>query len=152
MFSNTFNTEAGATPTIRAVWLSHHQPGQLDRCVIIGGRHVCRRCLVLWPLTLVAFALALAGARWPRSADDLLLVVLPLPAVAEFVLEHAGRWPYRPGVQVAVSVPLAAALGAGFDRYVHRPGDTLWWSVVVVYGAVCAGAAVLANRRALAGR
>jgi len=87
--------------------------------------------------------------RWPRSADDLLLVVLPLPAVVEFVLEHAGRWPYRPGVQAAVSVPLAAALGVGLDRYVHRPDDTLWWSVVAVYGTVCAGAAYLAGRRAV---
>jgi hypothetical protein len=152
MFSNTFNTEAGAAPTIRAVWLSHHQPDQLDRCVVIGGRHVCRRCLVLWPLTFLALALALTGVRWPRSADDLLLVLLPLPAVVEFVLEHAGRWPYRPVVQVAVSVPLAAALGVGLDRYLHRPGDSLWWSVVVVYGAVCTGAALLANRRSPARR
>ena len=149
MFSTPFNTEAGATPTIRSVWLSHHQPDQLDRCAVIGGRHVCRRCLLLWPLTFVAFGLALAGIKWPRSADDLLLVLLPLPAAFEFVLEHAGRWPYRRGVQAAVTVPLAAALGVGLDRYVHRPGDTLFWSVVVVYGAVCAGAAWLANQRAV---
>jgi hypothetical protein len=148
MFSHPFNT----TPADPPVWLSHHQPGQLDRCLVIGGRHVCRRCLLLWPLAFVVFALALAGARWPRSADDLLLVLLPLPAVAEFVLEHAGRWPYRAARQLALTVPLAAALGVGFDRYVHRPGDSLFWSVVVVYGAVCAGAALLANRRVTAGR
>ncbi len=147
MFSTPFNTEAGAAPTMRSVWLSHHQPGQLDRCAVIGGRPVCRRCLVLWPLTFIALGLSFAGVRWPRSADDLLLVVLPLPAVVEFVLEHAGRWPYRPAVQVAVSVPLAAALGVGFDRYLHHPGDGLWWSVVAVYGTVCLGAALLANRR-----
>jgi hypothetical protein len=152
MFSTPFNTEAGATPTMRAVWLSHHHPDQLERCVVIGGRPVCRRCLFLWPLTFVALCLSFAGVRWPRSADDLFLVVLPLPAVAEFVLEHAGRWPYRRRLQALVSVPLAAALGVGFDRYLHHPGDGLWWSVVGVYGAVCLGAAVLANRRALARR
>jgi len=145
MFSHPFNTEAAPAP----IWLTHHQPGQLDRCARIGGLPVCRRCLLLWPLTFAAFALALAGVRWPRSADDLMLVVLPLPAVAEFVLEHAGRWTYRRRRQALVSVPLAAALGVGLDRYVHRPGDSLWWSVVVVYGAVCVGAALLANKRAV---
>jgi hypothetical protein len=152
MFSNTFNTEAGTAPTLRRLWLSHHQAAQLDRCAVIAGRHVCRRCLLLWPLTFAALGLAMAGLRWPRSADDLLLVVLPLPAVVEFVLEHAGRWRYRWARQLAVTVPLAAALGVGFDRYLHRPGDSLWWSVVAVYGVVCAGAAALANRRTVGGR
>ena len=81
-----------------------------------------------------------------------LLVLLPLPAIVEFVLEHAGRWPYRPGVQAAVTVPLAAALGVGFDRYVHRPGDGLWWSVVAVYGGVCVAAAYLADQRTAGSR
>jgi len=143
MFSHPFNTTSADAP----VWLSHHQPGELDRCVVVAGRPVCRRCLVLWPLTFVAFVLAAANAVWPASADDLLLVVLPLPAAVEWVLEHAGRWGYRAARQVALSVPLAAALGVGLDRYVHRPGDTLFWSVVVVYGGVCAGAALLAARR-----
>jgi hypothetical protein len=138
-------TGSGGTP----LWLSHHQPDELDRCVVVGGRHACRRCLLLWPLTFVAFALALAGVRWPRSADDLLLVVLPLPAVLEFVTEHVGRLPYRPRLQAAVTVPLAAALGVGFDRYVHHPGDTLWWAVVAVYGGVCAASAFSARRRVL---
>ena len=138
-------TGPGDTP----LWLSHHQPDELDRCAVVAGRHVCRRCLLLWPLTFVVFALALAGVRWPRGADDLLLVLLPLPAVLEFVLEHGGHLPYRPGLQAAVTVPLAAALGVGFDRYVHRPGDTLWWAVVAVYGGVCTASAVSARRRVL---
>src|ERR1700730_7352700 len=135
---------SGGTP----LWLSHHPPGQLDRCVTVGGRHVCRRCLLLWPLTFVALALALAGARWPRSAEGMLLVLLPLRAVVEFVFEHAGRWPYRPRLQAVLTVPLAAALGVGFDRYLDHNGDSLWWTVVAVYGTVCAGAAFAAQRRA----
>ena len=58
MFSTPFNTEAGTPPTMRAVWLSHHQPDHLDRCVVVGGRLVCRRCLALWPLTFVALCLS----------------------------------------------------------------------------------------------
>ena len=62
------------------LWLSHHAPADLDRCVTVGGHHVCRRCLLLWPLTFAILALAAAGVRWPRGADGLLLVLLPLPA------------------------------------------------------------------------
>jgi len=130
------------------LWLSHHAPADLDRCVTVGGHHVCRRCLLLWPLTFAVLVLAGAGIRWPRGADGLLLVLLPLPAVAEFVFEHAGRWGYRPGRQAAFTALLAAALGVGLDRYLHRPGDALWWTVTVVYGAVCAGAALAAHGRA----
>ena len=134
------------------LWLSHHAPADLDRCVTIGGHHVCRRCLLLWPLTFAVLVLAGAGIRWPRGADGLLLVLLPLPAVAEFVFEHAGRWGYRPGRQAAFTALLAGALGVGLDRYLHHPGDALWWTVTLVYGVVCAGAALAAQRRATATR
>ena len=36
------------------MWLSHHWPSDYDRCAVVAGRHVCRRCLVLYPLALVA--------------------------------------------------------------------------------------------------
>src|ERR1700676_2364789 len=130
------------------LWLSHHQPDHLDRCATVRGHKVCRRCLELWPLAFVALALALAGVRWPRADDGLLLVILPLPAVVEFVLAPPGRLSYRPRRQALLTVPLAAALGVGFERYLHHPGDTVWWTVAVVYGAVCAGAAFAAQRRA----
>ena len=133
------------------LWLTHHQPAELDRCVKVGGHHVCRRCLLLWPLTFTVLVLAFAGVRWPRAADGLLLVVLPIPAVAEFVFEHAGRWSYRPARQTVVTAALAAALGVGLDRYLHHPADALWWTVSLVYGGVCVGAAVAAQLRATPG-
>src|SRR5438270_6060583 len=103
-------------PTVRMpMWLSHHYPEDYDRCVRVGNRYICRRCLVLYPVAFLAMALALAGARWPKSLDSVLLVVLPLPAVAEFVLEHLGAIGYRPRFQAAVTVPLGVALGVGFE-------------------------------------
>ena len=35
---------------MNALLLSHHPPGQYDRCIRIGRHHVCRRCAVLYPL------------------------------------------------------------------------------------------------------
>jgi hypothetical protein len=139
-------TSRGA-PGRSPMWLSHHHPSEHDRCVVVGGVPVCRRCLLLYPLAFLTLSLAAAGARWPRSLDPVLLVVLPLPAVAEFVLEHLRRIPYRPAWQAVVTVPLAAALGVGFDRYLHHHGDALWWGTVAVYGGVCFAAALVAARR-----
>lgn len=125
------------------LWLTHHSARDQDRCALIGRVTVCRRCLLLWPLTYVVLALALIGVRWPASADPVMLVALPVPAVAEFVLEHWGHLTYRPRLQAAVTVPLALALGAGLERYVHHPGDGLFWWVVIVDTSICLTAAYL---------
>ncbi len=129
------------------LWLSHHYPADYGRCVLIGGKRVCRRCLVLYPIAFVALALALAGVRWPTSLDAVLLVLLPLPAVAEFLAEHLGSGGYRPQLQVPATVPLGIALGVGFDRYLDRQTDPLFWGVVVVYGGACFAALLVGARR-----
>jgi hypothetical protein len=127
---------------VTALWLSHHWPEQYDRCTPVGGRNVCRRCLVLYPLVLAVLVAALAGATWPSSWDPVLLVVLPLPAVVELCGEQLGWWTYQPRRQVAVTVPLAVGLGKGFARYLEQPGDGLFWAVVVTYAALCLAAVV----------
>jgi len=130
------------------MWLAHHYPEDYDRCVLVGRTHVCRRCLVLYPIAFGVLALALAGVRWPASLDAWLLPLLPLPAVVEFVGEHLGWFPARPLVQVAVTIPLGVALGAGFYRYLHHPADPLWWAVVIGYGGLCFASVLLGARRA----
>ena len=47
-------TEQANTAVDTPMWLSHHWPSGYDRCTVIAGRHVCRRCLVLYPVALVA--------------------------------------------------------------------------------------------------
>ena len=125
------------------MWMAHHYPEDYDRCVLIGRSHICRRCLVLYPLAFAVLALAGAGVRWPHPLDPWLLVLLPLPGVVEFVAEHRGWVGYHPVVQSLLTVPLAVALGVGFDRYLHHPGDLLFWGVVVAYGGVCAASALI---------
>jgi hypothetical protein len=136
-----------ADESISPLWLAHHYPDDYDRCVVIGRSHVCRRCLALYPVAFAVMALALAAGRGPSAADPWLLVLLPLPSVVEFVLEHLGAIRHQPVRQVVLTVPLAVALGIGFARYLHRPTDPLFWAVVVGYAGICLVATVVGARR-----
>jgi hypothetical protein len=139
-------TDELADRHITAMWLAHHYPEDYDRCVRIGRAHVCRRCLVLYPLALATMVVALAVGAPTGSGSGLLavaMVVLPIPAVAEFVLEHRGVLKYHPARQIAVTVPLGIGLGCGFARYLRAPGDLVFWAVVVVYVGICLAAALL---------
>ena len=137
-----------AEETISPMWMAHHYPEDYDRCFLIGRSHVCRRCLVLYPVAFAVLALCGAAVRWPRPLDPWLLILLPLPGVIEFVAEHVGLVGYHPWLQVALAVPMGVALGVGFDRYLHHPADLLFWGVVVVYGGICLAAALLGGRHA----
>lgn len=128
------------------LWLSHHFPEDYDRCVVIGDRHVCRRCLVLYPLAFAVMALSSLGP-WPGALDGWLLVLLPLPALVELVLEHLGAVRYQPARQIALTVPLAVALGRGFAIYVDDPTSRLFWGVVLAYGGIGVGTSLWAARR-----
>jgi len=121
---------------ITPLWLAHHYPEDYGRCVRIGRSHVCRRCLVLYP---VAFVVMVATAGWePSTTVDVLLVAgLPLPGVVEFVAEHLGAVRYSPPRQVVVTVALGAGLGRGLARYLADRADPPFWSVVIGYGVVC---------------
>jgi hypothetical protein len=128
----------GAPPVADTpMWLSHHWPSDYDRCAVVAGRHVCRRCMVLYPAALVAAVLASTGATWPDRLDGWLCWLLPLPAVVEFVGEQLGLLRHRPARLVVTTLLLAAACGNLYARYLDDPGDTLVWSVVITYGGAC---------------
>jgi hypothetical protein len=121
----------GAERTISPMWLAHHYPEDYDRCLWTGRNHVCRRCIVIWPVAFFVLGLALVGVRWPSNLDVALVILLPVPAVIEFVLEHLGVIEYHAVLQMWLTVPMAVALGIGFDRYLHRPTDPLFWGVTI---------------------
>lgn len=129
------------------LWLSHHHDDQLDRCVVVGGHHVCRRCLWFWPAVFAVVALSLAGFRWPTAIDPVLLVLLPVPVVVEWWLEQLQVVAYSPTRQVMLSLLAAPAVGVGLARYLETPGDRLFWSVVGAYAVVCAVPALIRWRR-----
>jgi hypothetical protein len=140
-------TERPAEHSVTPLWLSHHFPEQYDRCVTIGSTHVCRRCLVLYPLAFAVMFLSLGGVHWSSSLDGVLLVLLPAPAAIEFVAEQLGLVRYQPLRQMLVTIVLAVGLGRGFAIYLREPGSLLFWGVVLGYGAVCVAALVWRIRR-----
>lgn len=133
------------------MWLSHHWPDGYERCAVVGGRHVCRRCLVMYPVAVVVAVLAGLGPWWPTRWDGWLIVLLPLPAVVEFVADNVGLVRYAPMRQMAVTALGAVAAGAGYLRYLDRPGDPLVWGTVVTYGVICVGASLIGHPRSSLG-
>lgn len=129
------------------MWLSHHWPGQYDRCAVVGGLHVCRRCLVLYPLALVTGILVGLGSWWPHGLDATVLWLFPLPGVVEFVLDNLGRIRYSPLRQVVLSAFGAVAAGVGYVRYLDHTTDRLVWTVVGVYTATCVAGVVVGQLR-----
>ena len=47
------------------MWLSHHHRENYDRCTVVAGRHVCRRCLWFYPVCFATTLLSLDGVHWP---------------------------------------------------------------------------------------
>jgi hypothetical protein len=125
------------------LWLSHHWPSQQDRCTLVRGRWVCRRCAVLYPLALVAAAVHAWLWTWPERLDPWFLWLLPLPAVVEFLGEQFGLVRHSPGRLVLFSVPLAVACGRLYVRYLDDLTDPLVWSVVIAYGGACLASVLL---------
>jgi len=93
------------------MWLSHHWPGDEDRCARIGQRHVCRRCLFMYPVAAVAAVLSAVGWFWPRRLDGAALWLLPAPAVADFVADNLGLARYSARRQAVLSAIGALAAG-----------------------------------------
>lgn len=122
------------------MWLAHHHREHLDRCVRVGHTAVCRRCIVLYPCVLVCWALWL---WWSPSASTLVLAtwVLPLPMLADWVLEHLRRLRASPARLTAVTVLSAPGLAAMLALHTQEPLDPRALVPAAVFGAVALGAA-----------
>jgi hypothetical protein len=127
------------------MWLSHHWPEDHGRCIPVRGRMVCRRCLVLYPTSLLVVIVFGLWLPWPHRLDPWLLWLLPLPAVAELAGEQLGI--LRPNARrlVAATVPLGIACGRLYLRYLDDRTDALVLAVVGVYGGLCALLVVFAG-------
>ena len=119
---------------IRPMLLSHHYYGHEDRCVTLGRVHVCRRCMVLYPIAFAVLFLSAGGVGWPTRFDQLLLLLLPAPVAIEYVLEQLGHLRYNARRQVLVTMVAAPALGRAFHRYLSQPDDASIRWVLAGYG------------------
>ncbi|MEM8707560.1 MAG: hypothetical protein AAGE98_13940 [Actinomycetota bacterium] len=116
------------------MWHAHHWPDEYERCVHVGGRPICRRCLTLYPAA-VAVAIAYLGGLllWPVSADPWLIWALCLPATADFVLEQLGVIRYSARRQVVTTALLAPALGRGMGYELADTWSWEFWGPVLVF-------------------
>ena len=130
-----------------SIALSHHLPHEHDRCVVVGSRRVCRRCLVLYPIAFATMFITLAGFGWSTSLDPVLFFVLPFPVAAEFVAEKLGTLRYSAQRQIVLSAIAAPALGTGLARHIRVPFDGWFVAMVLTFGGVCAIAHVVATSR-----
>ena len=128
------------------IWMSHHWPDQYDRCVLVGHRHVCRRCIVMYPIAFVVAGLSVAGWALPSPWSQLALLLLPLPALVEFVGEHRRAWTYAPTRHTVFSALQGLGMGVGFGRYLDTPTDPWFWAVGIVYSLVALVAALTAPK------
>jgi len=134
----------------RVMWRTHHHSDQYDRCVVIGGRHVCRRCLTLYPTSLVVAALSLIGVTlWPAQYDLWLIWGLCIPASIEFVLEQIGVVRYSARRQIWVTVLVALALGRGVAFELETRWSWEFWGPVLVFSTAWFVAAVAGSRRSV---
>ena len=129
----------------RRLWRTHHWPHRYERCAVVAGRHVCRRCLWFYSIALLTMLAAFAGlSPWPTSWDGILVWVLSVPATIEFAGGELAGWRYDPKRQVAVTSILGLAVGRGFAAAVETPGSPIFWGPAIVFGSVWFAVAVLA--------
>lgn len=133
----------------RNLWLAHHWPADYaERCVVLGGRPVCRRCAALYPLGfLMAFLVLAVGPPWPASWDPWAVWLLSLPATAAYIGESLGLLRYSSRWQVATTLAAALAFGRALGAELADPGQWLFWGPITVFGGTWFAATVVAHRR-----
>ena len=118
----------------RGIWLSHHWPDEHDRCVIVAGRPVCRRCLALYPLALAVALASLGGlAPWPQSLDLWIIWALCVPATLDFASEQLELVAFSPRRQLVTTLLLAPAVGRGFAHELDDRWSPEFWGPVLVF-------------------
>jgi hypothetical protein len=132
----------------RNLWLAHHWPAQYaERCVVVGGRPVCRRCAALYPLSVVMAVLALvAGPPWPPAWEPWPVWVLSLPATIAFTGEALGWFRYAPRWQVGTTLLAAVAFGRAWGAELADPGQAIFWGPIAVFGGLWFAASAIGVR------
>jgi hypothetical protein len=102
----------------------------------------------MYPVAFVVAGVAVAGWALPSPWSQLALVVLPLPALVEFVGEHRRWWAYAPARHTSLSLLQGVGMGVGFGRYLETPTDPWFWAVGILYSSIALVAALTAPKDA----
>jgi hypothetical protein len=134
----------------RAMWRTHHWPEEYDRCTIVRGRHVCRRCLTLYPIAIAVMVLSVVGVPpWPERLDVWFVWGLCIPATVDFVSEKLADVPYSPRRQIVATALVGVALGRGLAHEIDDRWTWTFWGPVLVFGSVWFLAAVARARNTM---
>jgi hypothetical protein len=132
----------------RNIWRMHHWANEHERCAVVAGRHVCRRCLTLYPIAIAIMVAALAGVHpWPERLDVWFIWLLCIPATAEFVAEKLFHVAYSGRRQIAVTA--LVGLGRGLAYEVDDQWTWYFWGPVLVFGPMWFLAAVTRARNTM---
>ena len=132
----------------RALWLTHHHPDQYDHCVVIAGRHVCRRCITLYPTTLAFAALTLVGwSLWPEALDPWFIWLPCIPVTVDFVFEQLGVWRYSARRQFLTTLLVGPALGRGIGHELDDSWSWELWGPLLCFCTIWFFAAIEGHRR-----
>ena len=120
----------------RALWRTHHWPERYDRCMTVGGVHLCRRCTWFYSIafTVAALGLLLDVSPWPPAWDGLLVWLLSIPATLEFIGGELGYFRYSARRQAVVTAVLAPAVGRGINAELQQQWSWTFWGPVLVFG------------------
>lgn len=132
------------------MWLAHHWPEHYsERCVKVGGRHVCRRCAALYPIGfLTAFLFALKGFTfWPTELDPAPIWILSIPATVAYCAEALGFVRYNPKVQVATTIAAGFGFGHALGYELQERWSTEFWGPIAVFGGIWFFATVIGMER-----
>ncbi|MEE9414631.1 MAG: hypothetical protein V3V01_05045 [Acidimicrobiales bacterium] len=131
------SAEAAQRSATSSLWRTHHQPDQYDRCAVIGGRHYCRRCLALHPLSIIIAVVSAVGyAPWPQSWDPWAIWILSGPATIDFIVEQLKIRPYNARRQVAATLLTAFAFGRALGYELESQWSSLFWGPLAVFGGL----------------
>ena len=135
---------------VSPLWYSHHHVEQYDRCVQIGKRHVCRRCVVLYPLVLLSTAALMALGVSIVPILVLGMWILPLPMTLDWIAEYLGQVRYSPSRQILLTALAAPALGCAFALHLQQAFSPVALAPMTLYVLLCCAAVVWRSRRARA--
>ena len=122
---------------LRDYVLSHHEPGDYDRCLELRFRshtcHFCARCAGWYVSFCSYWASLLLGVQGIAAVVDSLLVLLPFPAVLEWSLHKLNLWQGTNVTRVASGLPLGLGFAGILWAITYSPWSPLPWAVIVLY-------------------
>ena len=144
----SLDTSSPDTRPLGPLWLSHHYACDADRCVTVGGAHVCRRCLAMFAGFFPALAVLLSSWRDDLQVGDFGLVLgVAAFAGVEFVQVVRRRAPYSARrvlfLSPAVGAVLAWAGATGAREGLGIVHGVLGAAALALLGVLLANGSVL---------